>query len=505
MKLTSNYYFSSFFWSTVSRVLNALFGFLAVPILLGLYGKADYGILALATSCNGYMQLLDLGMNTGAVKFFSQWKAQNKTALINRVANTNITFYFYISLINIIFLLILVFWGESWFNITHSQFQILQECLLILAIFNIINWETTPFLQLLTADKQIGFTMQMQSIVPLLKFVLIGATLYFQLSISYYFFFFTLIISLLIIPYIVKCKKDKLILSLRPASYWKDFNIVLKFSLSIFALSLFQATATQSRPIILSMFTSDGAGSVADFRILEVVPSFIVMLSSTFSGIFLPKAAEMVGKNDIEGTKQFAYKWTGITTVVVNILCFPFILGAKEALSAYVGPSFDYLSIWLIVWLLTVLVQMHTTAANSLVLAYGKTKILVIVTAFACLFSMILNVFLSKYIAVGSAVLCYFVYVVFIIGLYYLFFYKSLLHLSRRKMFMKFFNPSVIAFLAYLICCIIPFDSLDFWEKNRYFFLVVFIIKSCLWLILYLSVILIFKIIPLDFVRSGRT
>lgn len=68
--LKNNYYVSSFFWSTVSRVLSAIVGFFSVPLLLGLYGKAEYGILALATSCNGYMQLLDLGMNTGAVKYF---------------------------------------------------------------------------------------------------------------------------------------------------------------------------------------------------------------------------------------------------------------------------------------------------------------------------------------------------------------------------------------------------------------------------------------------------
>ena len=72
----SNYYFSSFFWSTLAKILNAILGFISIPLLLGYYGKADYGILSIATACNGYMSLLDLGMNTGAVKFYSQWKAE---------------------------------------------------------------------------------------------------------------------------------------------------------------------------------------------------------------------------------------------------------------------------------------------------------------------------------------------------------------------------------------------------------------------------------------------
>ena len=78
MSLRNNYYVSSFFWSTLSKILTAIVGFISVPLLLGYYGKAEYGILSIATACNGYMHLLDLGMNVGAVKFFSQWKAEGK-------------------------------------------------------------------------------------------------------------------------------------------------------------------------------------------------------------------------------------------------------------------------------------------------------------------------------------------------------------------------------------------------------------------------------------------
>ena len=71
-----NYYLSSFVWSTAAKILTAVVGFVTVPLLLGYYGKAEYGLLSIATACNSYMALLDLGMNTGAVKFYSQWKAE---------------------------------------------------------------------------------------------------------------------------------------------------------------------------------------------------------------------------------------------------------------------------------------------------------------------------------------------------------------------------------------------------------------------------------------------
>lgn len=419
MSLKNSYYVSSFFWSTLSKVLTAIVGFLSVPLLLGFYGKAEYGILAIATACNGYMQLLDLGMNIGTVRFFSQWRAEGKNELINRVARTNITFYGLIAILNILGLVGLALWGEGLFSVTHEQFLLLRTCLLIIALFSVLSWETTTFNQLLIADKQMAFTMQMQCIITVLKGLLVAMVLLFKLPLTTYFFFLTGVLTLLLIPYIIRCRKYNLINSIRPATYWNDFKVVITFSLSLFLLSLFQSTATQFRPILLSMFAANGATAVTDFRIIEVVPQMIIMIGGTFSGMFLPKTSEMVARKDEKAIKDFAYKWTTMTTIVVACLCFPVMLCTNEILTAYVGASYAHLSVWLLIWTITVLIQMHTTPGNALVLAYGKTKLLVQVTSVACVCSMILNVVLCKYFEVGSAIIAYFLYVCTIIGLYY--------------------------------------------------------------------------------------
>ena len=224
--LKNNYYFSSFFWSTLQKILNAILGFISVPLLLGYYGKAEYGILAIATACNGYMHLLDLGMNTGAIKFFSQWKAEGRQDIIYRVARTNITFYLIIACINMLGLIALAIWGESIFSVTHEQFLQLRMCLYIITIFSIFSWGTTTFNQLLIADKQMAYTMQVQCVQTVLKTLLIYVVLWANLSLTAYFFWLTAILALLLVPYAIKCRRGNLIDSLRPATYWKDFRIV---------------------------------------------------------------------------------------------------------------------------------------------------------------------------------------------------------------------------------------------------------------------------------------
>lgn len=495
MALRNNYYVSSFFWSTLQKVLNAIIGFISVPLLLGYFGKLDYGILGIATACNGYMHLLDLGMDTGAVKFYSQWLQQGDKGRIYRVARTNMTFYGIIALINMAGLFALAMWGESLFSVTHEQFLLLRTCLIIIATFSLFSWGATTFNQLLVAGMQMAFTMKVQSILTILKGLLIGLVFLFHLSLVQYFFLLTAIMATLVVPYAFKCKRLGMIDTLRPAFYWSDFKVVILFSLSIFALSLFQMTATQSRPIILSIFADDGAGVVAEFRIIEVIPLLIIMISGTFSGIFLPKASQLVTKRQQNEISIFAYKWTIYTTIIANCLCLPFILGANDILSAYVGAEYKYLSIWLIIWVVSVLFQVHSTPTNALILAYGRTKIMVYISAIACVISIIINALLARTYGVGSAIIGYFIYIIINLSSYYGFYFEKILHISRLSILRSFLMPTFCGVIS-LVVLMLMFKDLNLDVINpRMSAICVFSIKTSVWLAIYASLLYSFKIL----------
>lgn len=498
MSLGNNYYVSSFIWSTLSKILSAIVGFISVPLLLGYYGKAEYGILSIATACNSYMHLLDLGMNIGAVKFFSQWKAEGNIDKIYRVARTNITFYGIIALINIAGLLLLAFFGRSFFSITDAQFVTLQKCLIIIALFSILSWGATTFNQLLIAYKQMSFTMQMQCVSGLLKGALVACVFMFDWSLLTYFFFLTAVISLLIVPYAIRCRQYKLIDRLMPATYWKDFKVVLMFSLSIFALSLFQATATQSRPIILSMFANDGAEVVADFRIIEVVPAFVIMICGTLSGIFLPQTSEIYARGNQSEINRFAYRGTIITSILACVMSMPFMLCSVEILTAYVGSTFSYLSRWLIIWLVLILCQVHSTPTNALILAKGKTEPLVWVSCIACIISIITNILLAKIYDAGSAVLGYTVYILINLSCYYLLFYKQLLKLDRKRILLSFLIPTVIGCLSMLMTLLISDNICIEIGSERIEAVVIVMIKSVMFIVIYTALLYGLSIIRLE-------
>lgn len=494
--IRKSYFFNSFFWTTASKLLNAVVSFITVPLLLGLYGKAEYGILSIATACNGYMSLLDMGMNVGAVKFFAQWKEEGRDDLLYRVANTNITFYMIISVVNILILLLLAFFGESLFNVTHEQFKTLQQCIYILAMFSVFNWLSTPFNQLLIANKHMAYTMKIQSLLPVLKLILIGFTLYYNLKIVQYFFLITAITALLVFPYAYKCIKWKLIISLKPEMYWSDFKAVMMYSLSIFTMSIIQSTSTQTRPIILSILAKDGAGAVADFNIIGAIPLFVTMLGGSFVGIFIPKTSEMVARNNCMEIESFAYKWTVLTSVIITVLSFPFIVGSSEIMSAYVGSEYSNLSSWMILWLLIVILQVHSSPCYSLILAYGKTKNLVICSAVSCIISIIVNCSFANILGAGSAVLGYAVYIIIGLIYNYMYYYKNLLHLNRGTLLKNFLSPFLVGVIVSIIVGAFNIDiSLMQIHNDRIAYIIIWGIKAFSWLVIYLLAIYALKII----------
>lgn len=497
--MANNYYISSFTWSTVAKIFNAAVNFFSIPVLLGLWGQSTYGVLALATACNGYMHLMDLGLNTGAIRYFSIWISENKYNHLHRVANSNTIFYSLVSIVNILCLLIIAFFGENWFKLTHDEFLVLRNCMFILAVFSLPTWITTSFNQLLVANKQIVYTQIVNCFITLLKGLLIGATILFRLEIVAYFSLFTAIVAITLLPYMYKCIQNNLYGRFHFRFYWNDFKPVLYYSLALFALSIFQVTATQSRPIILGVFSANAADVLAEYRIIEVIPLFILAIGGSITSILLPKSSMLIAADNREGINRFAYSGTKITSILACCLTFPFIIGAKDILSSYVGIKYSYLSTWLIVWSVTILIQIHTTPGNSLILAYGKTKPLVYTSAIGCVISMAINAALCRYYGVGSAVVGYLVYVIFVIGSYYVIYYDSILRLSRIKMFTSFIYPSLIGVVSLVMATIlseIVFGNLVVTDKLLLFLL--FAGKSFIWLMIYSVLILSFKIIKIQ-------
>lgn len=485
--MKSNYFVSSFIWSLISKIINAAIQFITVPLLLNYFGINQYGILTLAIATNAYMQLLDLGINIGAIKFYSQWKIDKNYELIDRVGRTSLSFYGIIGIVNSLILILIAYFGENLFVLTHVQFQQFQIILLLLSAFSIINWATTVFTQLLTADEQIGFVQKVTILKVFLNVIAVAFTLWLKLSLVGYFFIFLVGNSVIIFPYYFRCVKSGLLSTFMPLFFWKDFKLVFKYSISIFLMSLFQYTASQSRPIILGIFSNKGVSILSEYRIIEVFPIFIYSIGGLLTMILLPKASKFVYQNNVGKIQQLAYDGTTYSSILVSVLCFPIILCSKEIITLYVGVQYNYLSQWLSLWCFIIIIFLHNTPIASLVLATGKTRMLIVSSSISCIISIIINALLCEKFGVGSAIIGFGIYIIIQMSFYYFYFNSKVLNLSSLSVFKSFIKPIVLASILFIVINLI--------KINYQNMILISVLKVIIWLGLYLCGLFLLKIL----------
>ncbi len=479
------YFVGSFSWGAFAKLIDATLKFVTVPLMLNYFGKDNYGILVLAISTNAYMDLLDMGINTGAINYFSQWIGDKQYALIQSVSRTSMSFYLIIGIINSIILILLALFGQHLFNITQSQFGILRTMFYTLAFYCIINWSTSVFRQLLIADQKINFIQRIDILKSIANFALIFVTMWCNFSLVTFFFIFLAVNSIVIIPYYLKAKSQNLILSFIPSKDWKNFRPILLYSLSIFAMGIFQYTATQSRPIVLGIYNTIGPTILTEYRIIEVFPLLIISIGGMMLTILLPITSRLIKQNQQEKIAEMAYNGTRLTTILMLVLGFPLIINSREVLIFYVGVGYGFLAPWLSLWIFTVILYLHNTPVASLVLSSGKTRLLVFSSAIACIFSIIINAALCKYLGVGSAVIGYFIYIVIQMSFYYLYFNHKILRLQSFKVFKSFFIPTLIALIACVPIYLIKIDLP---------ILLSILIKSGIWFVIFFGFLISFKV-----------
>ena len=56
-------------WNTMANIVNGIYGFISVPLLIAYFGKSNYGLIGLALSVNVYLNLMDLGLNSMSDSF----------------------------------------------------------------------------------------------------------------------------------------------------------------------------------------------------------------------------------------------------------------------------------------------------------------------------------------------------------------------------------------------------------------------------------------------------
>lgn len=443
-------------WTTIVNIVNGVYGFISVPILIAYFGKSDYGLIGLAMSVNVYLRLMDLGFSSTNVRYFSNWLAQKKYANVNALFKTSLSFYGTLGFLNAIILLLISLYSDNIFNINSEQSVILKHLFYILAISAFISWYTSCFDQLVRANELVGWTQKMTLLPKCFQIVILILTITIGLSIEWYYAL-TAFSMFTILPFMVKKIKQLCpYVSFIPSFDKKIFREVLPYSLNIFSFGIFQFSIVNLRPVLLGI--ESNPESITDYRILDGIVRIVLLLGGAFVGVLLPSASKVVAMHNKAAQDQIAYQGTKFISIAICFCCFGMMSISSEMLTIYVGKDYLYLVFWLDLWLLATL-GTHNQAISSLILAGSDIRAITYSSILASVIGLILTWLLIPIYDVGATVIGYVVYCLIQILFYYLYYWPMVMKIDALKVFLSSFFP--FATIGGIICICLKQWSID--------------------------------------------
>lgn len=437
-------------WTTIANIVNGIYGFISVPLLIAYFGKSNYGLIGLALSVNVYLNLMDLGLNSTNIRFFSNWLAKGNEDNVNKLFGTSVSFYGVVGLLNAIIMVVIGLFAQQIFHLGDEQGTILMHLFFILAISAFISWYTSCFDQLIQANEYVGWTNQVKLLAKLLQCVILVLTLTLKFNIET-FYALTTFSMFIVIPFCVK-KIRKLCpyVSFKPHFDKAIFKQILPYSLNIFSFGIFQFSFYNLRPVFLGL--QGTPSDVTDFRVLNGIASIVMMLGGSFMGVFLPSVTKAVANGNTKALDHVTYDGTKYISILLCFCSFGVVSVAPELLDIYVGPSFHYLTVWLVAWLI-LLTLSHNQAISAEILAGSDIRAITYSSICASVLGLAVCWFTIPMYQVGGTVLGYVVYQFIQLSFYYFYYWPRKMHINSWRVFKSSYAPFLFVGLILSLGC----------------------------------------------------
>jgi O-antigen/teichoic acid export membrane protein len=284
--------------STILQIIATFIsGLIFPPILVAKLGFDTYGIWALIVLLNQYTMLLDLGLQTGLIKFSSEYYTKGDLGKVNGLFLSNLVLYLIISTIVGLFLILYKdsvmhqFFGES------IKYENLYDIALLYSLASLFNLITYPFSSLLKGLQRYDISNFIDIIFIILNastsiiFVLFD----FGLLGLVYGFLVSLTVKFIIL--VIQTKRMIPFIKFRTFSFKMFTNLRILFTFAPADLSVKIFSAITQTLIRFSLKNYAGISTVGIYDIAKRLVGQILGFSSSIFIPFLPAMSSLSAQN----------------------------------------------------------------------------------------------------------------------------------------------------------------------------------------------------------------
>ena len=393
--------------SYLSMGLNYIISIAYTPIMLRLLGQSEYGLYNLVASVVSYLGLLNFGLNSAYVRYYSQYKVRSEQENIKKLNGMFLIVFSIIGLIAIFAGTILTsniraIFGEKLTISELSKAQILMAIM----VFNLaLSFPATVFNSYVTANERYVFQKSLQMIKTIVNpFIILPILLMGYKSVG--MVIATTILNVTIeITTAIYCFKR-----LDMGFLFQNFDFLLMKEMTIFSFYIFLNMIIDQinwnvDKFLLGRFR--GTISVAIYGLAAQINRYYLSLSTAISSVFVPRINRMVAtanNNNNELTALFT-RVGRIQFILLSLICTGFIFLGKPFINMWAGSSYTEAYFIVIILMLSETVPLIQNIGIEIQRAKNMHKFRSIVYFFIAIGNLFISIPLSKlYGGIGAAI-----------------------------------------------------------------------------------------------------
>lgn len=387
-KLIRNSYFT-----IGDKIIAVLVQFISIPVLLSVYGKDNYGLIALAASLNIFLAILNFGLPMGFPKFVAEWLAGKNSSDLYPVSGTVFSLYISIGVVSLAFLLIIAFLFISVFNVTPEQMPVLRDLLVVTAVTALVAMPANFLDQILVGAQDLWF-VSLTQIAKNAIYILLIAYIYVSpdsISLLWFYILQNLITFSMVAFKIRRWRHFGSYRIFMPQWQLKSTVPVLKYCMALMTFSIFTLLDNASKPLIIGIYGENASEQMADFQIISIFRVFFMLLATSLMQALVPYLTQqsVIGGEAIY--EKMITQGTKIIWAIGALVGGLTILLSEQIVILYVGSELLYLAPLICLYVIATMYNIYVTGIAAAVLSSGKLAPMVWATCAGFIVSIVIS------------------------------------------------------------------------------------------------------------------
>lgn len=321
--------------------LQAVIGFLYVPLLLYYIGQSEYGLYQLIGSLIAYFSIMDFGLTNAVVRFYARYRALRDRKAMENILAVAVRMYAGITVL-VLAIGYICYLNLGWvFSDSMDAAEIAgARDIFALLLFNIgFTLLTMVFRAVINAYEKFLFLKGMETVQLVFQPVLVLLILQeypSAFSVALVQTFLNVVLSLARAYYCFAHLHIKIRFHNWNRELLGDFR---KLALSLFAVSIIDQIFFKTNQVILGII--DGTDAVAVYSIASLIYMNYMALSVAISGVYLPHVTEMIAKKEpMKQISDLFIKIGRLQYFLLALVTTGFIIFGQEFIRMWAGPDF---------------------------------------------------------------------------------------------------------------------------------------------------------------------